>query len=222
MSKSTNYWRFPLKNHGWRRLLSMTRPFVGAIGVALVGCSSAPKAALTSDAPPVQPTAAQPDVIDAGVEVETATATVTIDSIDSTQRKITFRRPDGTFGTYRAGPEVVNFDQLKPGDEVVVTVTESCALFVAKGGPPPGVAGETVIARARKGATPGGMALGTLDYNAMIMDVDPLTRKVLLKYGPDEARSVNVGPSVDLSKLAIGDDVMVRATEAMAITVVKP
>ena len=192
------------------------------LALVIAGCSSAPKATTAVSAAPVQPTPAQPAVVDAGVEVETATVTARIEVIDSTRRGISLRRADGTLATYRAGPEVVNFDQLKAGDEVVMTVTETCALFVVTGGVLPGVTGSTVIARAPKGAAPGGMALSTLDYNATILDIEGDSRKILLKYGPDQAKSIKVGPGVELSKLRVGDDVLVRATEAMAITVVKP
>ncbi len=190
--------------------------------IFVAGCSSSPKPAPSPNPAPVQSQPAQSPLIDAGVEVETATATCRIVSLNPLQRALALRRPDGSLATYHAGPEVVNFDQLKTGDEVVATVTETIALFVVKGSVLPGVAGGTVVARAPKGATPGGMALSTLDYNATILDVDPESRRVLLKYGPDQATSIKAGPGVDLTKLAVGDDVLVRATEAMAITVVKP
>ena len=172
--------------------------------------------------PPAAPAAPSSPLGDAGFEAETATGTGLIVSVDKAHRQVVIKRQDGSTTGYTAGPEVVNFDQLSAGDEVVATVTESCAFFVVKGGLLPGAAGGSVVARAPKGSTPGGLALATRDYSATILDVDPLTRKVLLKYGPNDASSIKVGPNVDLTKLAVGDDVLVRATEAMAITVVKP
>jgi len=187
----------------------------------LAGCSSTPKEPAPAAAP--APPALTPAVIDAGFDVESATGAGVIDSVDKATRRVVIKRPDGSLAGYIAGPEVVNFDQLKTGDEVVANVTESCAFFVVKGGGAlPGVAGATVMARAPKGATPGAMALSTRDYNATILDVDLDHRKVLLKYGANDATSVRVGPNVDLSQIAIGDEVLVRMTEAMAITVVKP
>ena len=195
-----------------------------AVGATLLltSCSSTPKTTAVPASPPPQNVATQSPVVDAGVDVEAITVTATIDALDSAKRNITIRRLDGSLGVYRAGPEVVNFDQLRAGDEVVLTVTETCALFVVKGGGIPGVAGGQVVAHAPKGASPGGMLLSTLDYNATVMVIDNESRRVVLKYGPNDARSVKVGPGVDLTKLAMGDEVMVRATEAMAITVVKP
>jgi len=76
-----------------------------------------------------------------------------------------------------------------------------------------------VFARNPKGANPGGVALDTLDYNAKILDIDRESRHVILQYGTNQATTVNIGPNVNLADVNINDDVLVRATEAMAIMV---
>ena len=147
------------------------------------------------------------------------TAVGVIESIDTGQRKVSLKRADGSTKSYKAGKEVQNFSQLKVGDEVVATVTEACAIFLVKGGVAPGAVAGGVFARNPKGANPGGVALDTLDYNAKILDIDRESRHVILQYGTNQATTVNIGPNVNLADVNINDDVLVRATEAMAIMV---
>ena len=184
----------------------------------LSGCSSAPP-----PPPPAPVTQAQPggppQLIDAGFEVQTATAVGVVESIDSTQRKFVLKHGDGSTKGYKAGKEVQNFPQLKVGDEVVATVTEACAIFLVKGGVTPGAVAGGVFAKNPKGTSPGGVALETLDYNAKILDIDRENRHVILQYGTNAANVFNVGPNINLAEINIGDDVLVRATESMALLV---
>ena len=195
---------------------------IGILNFALValfsGCSSSPLPPAPAAAA-ATPSSSGTQLIDAGFEVKTTTVVGVIESIDVAQRKLQVKRPDGSSKRYKAGKEVTNFDQLKVGDEVVATVTDACAIFLVKGGVLPGVAAGGVFARNPKGTSPGGVALDTLDYNAKILDVDREMRQVLLQYGTNQAETVTLGPNINLAEVNVNDDVLVRATEAMAIVV---
>jgi Cu/Ag efflux protein CusF len=52
---------------------------------------------------------------------EVIKATATIQQIDSTRRRITFKNDDGSEDTMVAGPEFQRFNELKVGDKVNVT-----------------------------------------------------------------------------------------------------
>ena len=54
------------------------------------------------------------------VVAQTATTTATVAAIDYEQRTAIIRLRDGTTVTFKAGPEVNGFDQLKVGDQVFV------------------------------------------------------------------------------------------------------
>jgi len=214
--------KYPMNNHrktsaGWRILPSL--PFVAGV-LATIGCSSTPQL------PPPPPTTSAPaptapDLIQAGFEVETAAGEATVVSVDTQRRKLTLKRADGSTAVYKAGTNVVNFGQIKAGDEVLATVTEDCAFFVMKGGGTPGAAGMLAVARAPKGDAASGVFIETIDINAKVLDVDREARRVLLQYETSEAKSIKVGPNVDLTNVTIGDAVMIRGTEAMALAVEK-
>jgi hypothetical protein len=52
--------------------------------------------------------------------VESPTTTATVGAIDYENRTGMLKLPDGTKVTFKAGPEVRNFDQLKVGDQVLI------------------------------------------------------------------------------------------------------
>ena len=54
------------------------------------------------------------------VVAQAATSTATVAAIDYEHRIATIRLPDGSTVTFKAGPEVKSFDQLKVGDQVLV------------------------------------------------------------------------------------------------------
>ncbi len=54
------------------------------------------------------------------VAVESLTSTATVGAIDHENRTGTLKFPDGTTATFKAGPEVRNFDQVKVGDQVYI------------------------------------------------------------------------------------------------------
>ena len=54
------------------------------------------------------------------VPVESGTSMATVDAIDYENKTGTLKLPDGTTETFKAGPEVGNFDRIKVGDQVFI------------------------------------------------------------------------------------------------------
>src|SRR6476469_11132401 len=64
--------------------------------------------------------------------VETYTTTATVTAVDSQKRKVTLAGSDGRKSTYKADKQVVNFDQIKVGDQVNATFVEEMAVFLSR------------------------------------------------------------------------------------------
>src|SRR5262245_51730064 len=92
-----------------------------------------------------------------GVIVETYQTTATVTGIDASKRKVTLVTPDGKKTTYKAGPEVVNFDQIQVGDQLKLKVAEQLVVFMASDAPPQTEGAVTMVALAPVGAKPGGL-----------------------------------------------------------------
>ena len=157
-----------------------------------------------------------------GGVVATYELTASVAAIDKANRKITLVDAAGIKKTVKAGPEVINFDQIRVGDQLKVTATEELVVYVAGAGETPNDGGAQLVALAPKGAKPGAIMAETTQVTAKVTAIDTEHRKATLQFEDGTTRNVAVRPDVDLSKRKIGDSVVIRITEALAIQVAKP
>jgi hypothetical protein len=155
------------------------------------------------------------------IAVETITVNASVSAINGEDRKVTLTQSDGSSTTYKAGPDVVNFDQLQVGDQVKAVVTEQVAVAIEKNGPAPSASAVGMVALTPVGANPGGLMTATLQETATIGAIDAGKRKVTLRYVDGKTKTYKVNKDIDMSKLQVGDSVTVTVTEGVAITVVK-
>ena len=118
-----------------------------------------------------------------------------------------------------AGPEVRNFDQLRPGDKVDVDYEVAVAIALAKGQIGREKIESDVAARAPMGAKPGAAVVRTTTIVARIENVDR-ARSLATIQGPQGRYAVvNVRDPAVLADLKVGDDVVIGFYEAAAIAV---
>ena len=183
--------------------------------LAFTSCSSEPK---------IEPTtsAVYQQGVPGGILVETYKNTATVTAIDATSRKVTLVTPDGRMDSFKAGPEVINFDQIRVGDQVKATVTERLAVYMAKDNPP-AIEGEAaLVALAPKGAKPGALMANTVQVIAKVTAIDLKHHKATLRFPDGTTKKVAVRNDVDLTQRKVGEEVVIRVTEAVAISVEKP
>ena len=158
---------------------------------------------------------------DGAIIVDTVTGTATVTGIDPATRKVTLVTPGGSKTTYKAGPEVVNFNQIQVGDQVKVKVTEEAAIYIGSGAPPSAMAGAGV-ALAPVGYKPGGAFVDTAQVTAKVTAVDTKKHKVTFELPDGGTKKVKVGKKVNLAAVRPGDTVTVQLSEGLAIWVDKP
>jgi hypothetical protein len=146
--------------------------------------------------------------------------TATVDSIDVDRREVTLRASDGSVETIRLSPEVRNLDQVKRGDEVVVTYYQSIAFDVVKPSEAElgAVAGEG-LGRAEPGSKPGALGARMLTIVADVVEIDPVGRTAVLRGPEGRTMRVAVANPVAFEKVKAGDRVQITMTEAMAVAV---
>ncbi len=157
-----------------------------------------------------------------GAVVQTYELTATVASLDKTSRKLTLLGSDGIKQTVKVSPAAINFDQLQTGDRLKLTVAEELVVYVAGEDESPSDAAVQHVALAPKGAKPGGIVTDTVQVTAKVTAVDPEHRKATLQFEDGNTRTVTVRPDVDLGKRRVGDRVVIRTTEALAVTVNRP
>ena len=157
-----------------------------------------------------------------GVVVETYKMTATVTGIDAANRKVTLVTPEGKKDTVTCGPEVINFDQIHVGDQLKVTVTEQLAVYMGQAGATPSDGAAAVVALAPKGAKPGGIMANTVQVTAKVTAIDLKHHKATLQLPDGTSKTFPVRKDVDLTQRQVGEEVVIRTTEAVAISVEKP
>jgi hypothetical protein len=157
-----------------------------------------------------------------GVVVRTVELTATVTAIDSASRLVKLVTPDGIKTTVKAGPEVVNFDQIRVGDQLKITAAEQLVVQMAEPGESAGDGTDSLVALAPKGAKPGGLVAQTSQVTAKVTAIDEKNRTATLQFEDGSSRTLPVRSDVDLGKRKVGEQVSFRVTEMIAISVEKP
>lgn len=184
-------------------------------------CSSTPK---PSNSGPTATNAASPNQSGFGgqVTVDTIAVTNTVIMLDPVTRKIGFRQADGDVTTYTAGPDVVNFNQIRIGDRVKATLVEEVAVFLIPANSPQQMSGGDVVTRAQPGGAPGGRSLETLMFTARIVSINPWQEQITLQLPDGRTKTVTVSNAINLADFNPGDYVRVRLTQSLALSLEKP
>ena len=202
----------------------LSRAAIALLAVILLGlnsCSSTPKPSQSN--PPTNPAALADQGNFAGqVVVNSVTLTNMVVAVDAARRTIEFKREDGRITSFKCGPEVRNFDQIKVGDPVKATVVDEMALFLKPASPTQSITATGAVVGARLGAKPGVVSLDTLDFTATVVAIDPWRHQVTLQTADGRTKTVPVGEFVNLADFSTGNQVVVRLTQALAVLVEKP
>ena len=152
------------------------------------------------------------------VRSEMRTETGTIEAIEASTRTVTLKKPDGTFVTTVAGPDIKRFAELKLGDTVNVRYYENVVVRVKQ-------PGESEVVSGAKGTTgseqvlPGGTRAKQVTITATITAIDPTTPSITFT-GPNGWKySSKVQDTEALAKVKVGDKVDIVWTEAMLVSV---
>ncbi len=156
------------------------------------------------------------------IVVNAIQTTNTVLAIDNANRRVTLKNAAGKIHQYKAGPQVVNFAQIKVGDVVKATVVERMSIFLRQDSSAQSLSGSSLVVRAWPGVKPHAVDVETLDFTATILDINNWLDQVTLQGVDGLTRTVTVGESINLANFKVGDQVSVRLTEALAILIDKP
>lgn len=187
---------------------------------SIVGCTA-------KEVPvPPPPTVASVEKQDSPDRLErsnTIQVTAAVTKVDVKNRLVTLKNAEGEEETVSVGPEVRNLDQVRRGDEVIVTYYESVVFQLYKPGeaePGMGIAGGGE--RAKPGEKPGGIAAEAVTITATVMAVDKQEPSITLKRSDGEVVTLPVQKASRLDPVKVGDLLEVTYQRAMAISVEKP
>jgi len=169
-----------------------------------------------------QPSAAAGAIVEkapgmaAGAQVATVSAKVV--AIDKDKRLVTLQGPLGNQFRVVAGKEVRNFDQIKVGDELVVTHVEALTLELKKGGDGIRERVESQgVARTPAGARPGMAEVNRVSVVANVVAVNARTQTVTLR-GVEHTVDLRVPDKNQFKAIKVGDQVQATYAEAVAVS----
>ena len=145
----------------------------------------------------------------------------TITKIDQPGRVVTVKNAKGDTMSVECGDEVKNFAQLKVGDVVTTTYTESLTLHVEGAGEPEATS-ETMTSRAKPGEKPSGSIVDRQTVKAKITAIDKTKGTATLQTMSGEHFTVTADDKANLDKVKVGNAVVVTYTVVQAIAVTKP
>jgi Cu/Ag efflux protein CusF len=147
---------------------------------------------------------------------ESVTIKATIEAIDQTTKRVTLKGPKGNFVEVDASG-APRFDQLKVGDVVTATYSESLAVHVRKpGDPAPTTGSDSVTPRA---GAPGATASRQRTVTVTVQAIDPKTPSVTIKTPDARVLTFRVENPKNLEGVKVGDQVDVTYTEALLLKV---
>lgn len=156
-----------------------------------------------------------------GVFVDTVEVSAKVTAINTANRTATLMGPDGEEFPVTVGPAAVNFDQIRVGDMVNVTLTEELVVFLDEEGAsaPDGSAG--MVALAPKGAQPGGVMAAVTQVTATVTAINQPGRTATLQFEDGSQKIFPVRDDIDLGRRKVGEKVVFQVTEMIAISVDK-
>jgi len=196
-----------MKNHLSRRLIVIaSMALVPASIVTMAGCAS------TEGVGQEQVYKAA----DGFAVVDTFTYVATVKAVDTAKRKLTVTTPDGKTSTFKAA-KGVDLAAFKVGEQIGFQATEAMALVIRKDGPPPGDAAAIELAAATNGKTTGVFQGEAYEVSAKVVALDASTRQVTFQFQDGTTKTMKAHKKVDLSKLAVGDSVILEYAESLVI-----
>ena len=119
----------------------------------------------------------------------------TVEAIDVAKREVTLKGPKGKVVPLSVAPDVRNLEQVKVGDELVVTYVEALSLTLKKDGKEiPARNTKTDAVRSAPGAKPGGAVAEHTKVTADVIAIDQKTQDGHLERA-EAGRSTSTWPT---------------------------
>jgi len=159
----------------------------------------------------------EPGKVSAARAVEVAAG---VTAVDKATRTMTLKGPEGRVFDVVAGDEVRNFDQIKPGDQVVVRYLQALAMAVRKGSGIRESRQSADALRAQPGAKPGAAVARQVTVVADVIDVSEARKTITIRGPKGNVIDLDVQNPDHFKVVKKGDQIEVDYVESVAVAVV--
>ena len=148
------------------------------------------------------------------------TLNATVTAIDQATREVTLADAEGNSHVITASEDVKNLAQVEVGDQLDVAYYESVTFEkLAPGADSAQLATAAVAGTAAPGEKPAAAAQRELSFVATVEAIDKDAETVDLKGPEGNTRTVHVRNPDNLDKVAVGDELLITLTQAIAVAV---
>jgi Cu/Ag efflux protein CusF len=152
---------------------------------------------------------------------QSVSATVTVQAIDSANRRLTLRNEKGEEESYIVGPGVERFNEIKVGDKVKMTYVESIVFQVRKPGEPVDKAGVDAAITRSKSAMPGATISVQEKQTVTVKAVDPAVPSITVTTEDGRTITRKIEQKKYLEGVKPGDKIDITYTEAILTSVIR-
>ena len=198
--------------------------FLLSLIILTIGCAT-PKAPEQASAPTKEPSieyAAQTS-FDPGKSVlieQAARVTASVLAVDRADRSITIKDSEGKIHEVELTDDVKNFDQIDPGDQVILDIYSALFMQIAKPGEEFEDRAVSQVAVAQPGDKPKLVNVGMVEALAEITAINRDTREITITGPRGNSITLQVPENVEqFDERKVGEKVNARYIEAFAIAV---
>jgi ribosomal 50S subunit-recycling heat shock protein len=162
------------------------------------------------------------DAKPASVVVDVARLSGRVNAIDAEKKTVSIEGAGGRRLTVNA-KNAKNLDQVKVGDKVNLEFIEEMALFVRKSDAPPSATEAQAVQLTPKGQKPGAVVAQTIELTGNVEHIDTQRRMIALKGPAGNVRTFRINKQAkNFALIKKADQAVLRITEAIALSVVRP
>lgn len=143
-----------------------------------------------------------------------------VEAVDKETRELKLLDSGGNRFSVVAGDLIVNFDEIEPRDRIIVHYFESVALMAVPEGTPTLGSG-IAVELAPLGEKPGVSGVETYVIKATVETLNVADRLAMVRRERGDLLAIKVGDDVPLDLIEVGDEVRLRVSTAMAVSIRK-
>jgi len=141
-----------------------------------------------------------------------------VERVNLKDRMVTLRSLEGKLFNVHVGEETVNLPQVRRGDRVEISYSETLEIRVAEPGEIKNESGHHMT-RAETGSKPGALEVNETIVTAKILELDKIHDSATLKMADGSIARVTVENPENLDKVKVGDTIAIKYLEAIEIQV---
>lgn len=153
------------------------------------------------------------------ISTQVTTVEADVIAINYQKRDVTLQDAQGNKRTLTISSNATNFDEVKVGDHFVLQSATEVSVFLVSDQAKAINAERSVDLKAPQGERPAFLVADTRELRAVISAVDAVAQTATLTFEDGSRETFDARPDVQLNAKMVGQAIVIRMTEAIALSV---